>query len=245
MIGNERRRPGSFVQATGRVGLVLSLASGVMVAIGAVPALADVTPRTGPNGALAIAQAIAAPSTTITGASFVASPAKTPNGTSTTPLAEFPTDGSSFGILTTGNVNSVPNTATFASANLGGGNIRGDTDFDVTVLKTDISVQPGANCLSFDFKFLSEEYPGFVNTAYNDAFIAELDSSTWQTSGSTITAPNNFAFDSAHQAVSINSTGLGGMSAANGAGTVFDGTSTFRSLTRGIAVWTPPPSSTT
>ena len=48
---------------------------------------------------------------------------------------------------------------------------------------------------------------------YNDAFIAELDNSTWTTSGSAISAPNNFAFDSSNNVVSINSTGLGGMSA--------------------------------
>jgi hypothetical protein len=163
----------------------------------------------------------------ITGASFVAAPAGTPNGTSTTPLAEFPSEGSSFGILTTGNVKSVPNTATFASTDLHGGNIRGNTDFDVTLLKADLTVQPGANCLTFDFKFLSEEYPGFVNTGYNDAFVAELDTSTWTTSGSTITAPNDFAFDGSHQAVSINSTGLGSMSAANGAGTAYNGTQSY------------------
>jgi hypothetical protein len=227
MVCNKQQRRRSAVRAAGQVALLVSLVSGLTVAIGTAPALADVIPQTGPSGALAIAQAIAAPSATITGASFVAAPGGTPNGTSTTPLAEFPTDGSSFGILTTGNVKSVPNTATLANTDLHGGNIRGNTDFDVTVLKADLTVQPGANCLTFDFKFLSEEYPGFVNTGYNDAFVAELDTSTWTTSGSTITAPDDFAFDSSHQAVSINSTGLGSMSAANGAGTAFNGTQSY------------------
>ena len=48
------------------------------------------------------------------------------------------------------------------------------------------------------FKFLSEEFPEFVNDVYNDAFIAELDESSWDASGKqdpTITAPNNFASD--------------------------------------------------
>ncbi len=40
----------------------------------------------------------------------------------------------------------------------------------------------GANCLSFNFKFYSEEYPDFVGQSYNDAFIAELDTSDWTTS---------------------------------------------------------------
>jgi len=159
------RRGGSAVRAAGEVGLLVSVVAGLIVAAGATPALAGVTPQTGPSGALAIAQAIAAPSTTITGASFVAVPPGTPDGTSTMPMGEFPTRGSSFGILTTGNVNSVPNTSTFVSTDLGGGSVRGNTDFDVTVLKVDLAAQPGANCLTFDFKFLSEEYPGFVNTS--------------------------------------------------------------------------------
>ena len=142
-------------------------------------------------------------------------------------MGEFPTEGSSFGILTTGDVNSVPDTSTFASTNLSGGNVRGNTDFDVTVLKVDLAAQPGANCLTFDYKFLSEEYPGFVNTSFNDAFIAELDTSTWTTSGSTITAPNDFVVDSSQHVISINSSGLGGMSAGNGAGTAFNGTQSY------------------
>src|SRR3979411_1058196 len=64
MIGREQQRRGSLVRAAGRVGLVVSLVSGLVAAMGAAPALADVTPQTGPNGALAIAQAMAAPSTT-------------------------------------------------------------------------------------------------------------------------------------------------------------------------------------
>ncbi len=54
---------------------------------------------------------------------------------------------------------------------------------------------PWRACLSFDFRFLSEEYPARLDNAFNDAFIAELDSSTWNTSavGPEISAPNNFA----------------------------------------------------
>jgi uncharacterized repeat protein (TIGR01451 family) len=205
----------------------VALALAAVALISAVSAGASVTPQTGPAGALAIAQALAS-SANVTGASFqTTTAAGTPNGTSTSSLGGFPTDGSGYGILTTGNVSDVDNTAVFANTNNGGAAVRGDTDRDVTVLKTDISVPTGANCLTFDFKFLSEEYPGFVATAYNDAFIAELDSSTWTTSGSTISAPNNFAFDSSNNVVSVNSTGLGGMSAANGAGTAFNGTQSY------------------
>lgn len=205
-----------FRQATRTVLVVLAL--GAVALVSAVSAGAAVTPA----GALTIAQAMAS-SANVTGASFQTTTAGTPNGISTTLLGGFPTDGSGYGILTTGNVSAVPVPASFASTDNGGPAVRGDTDRDVTVLKTDISVPTGANCLTFDFKFLSEEYPFYVDSVYNDAFIAELDSSTWTTSGSTISAPNNFAFDSSNNVVSINSTGLGGMSAAAGAGTAFDG----------------------
>ena len=148
------------------------------------PAGATVTAATGPAGALAIAQALATPSAHLTGASFESTTAGTPNGTSDGALGEFPTDGSTFGILTTGNVDSVPNPGTFASTDNAGASVRGNTDLDVTVLKADLNVPAGANCLAFDFKFLTEESPNFVGKQYNDAFIAELDSSTWTTSAS-------------------------------------------------------------
>ena len=107
--------------------------------------------------------------------------AGTPNGTSDSPLAGFPTDGSTFGILTSGNVSNVPNVGTFTSVNNGGVAVRGDTDRDVSILKTDFVAPPGSNCLTFDFKFLSEEFPNFVGGSVNDAFVAELDTSDWTT----------------------------------------------------------------
>ncbi len=183
-------------------------------------AAATITPT---SSALDIAQAIAAPSANVTGASFASVTGGSPNGVSTTALGGFPIDGPSFGILTTGDVSQVASPGTFASTDNGGGNVRGNTDYDVSVLKIDLNVPGGANCLSFDFKFLSEEFPYWVGTQFNDAFIAELDTSDWTTSGSAITAPHNFAVDSSHHVVSIDSTGLGGMTAAEGAGTAFDG----------------------
>jgi hypothetical protein len=54
-----------------------------------------------------------------------------------------------------------------------------------------------AACLDFDFRFLSEEYPDRLNSAYADAFIAELDGSSWTTptpQAPGITAPMAFTF---------------------------------------------------
>ena len=172
---------------------------------------------------MAISQALASPQANITGASWSSITAGTPNGTSDGALADFPTDGGSFGILTSGSVSNVPLPGTFASTDNGGAPVRGDTDMDVSILKTDFTAPGGSNCLTFDFKFFSEEYPGFVGSSVNDAFVAELDTSNWTTASNVITAPNNFAFDGAGDVVSVNSTGVGGMTAAQGAGTAFDG----------------------
>ena len=51
---------------------------------------------------------------------------------------------------------------------------------DVTIMRIRVHVPQGANCLSFRFKFLSEEFPEFVGSEFNDAFIAEVGHSpTW------------------------------------------------------------------
>lgn len=148
------------------------------------------------------------------------------NAVATTPLAGFPTDGSSFGILSTGRAldaylpNDEPNTSTdFGGASRGNGN-----DFDVTVLQIDVEVPVGVNCLSgVDFRFLSEEFPEYVGGSFNDAFIAELDESTWTAEEEGIDAPDNFAFDADGNVISINAAGAGSMSAGGAEGTTYDG----------------------
>lgn len=211
------RHPWKKTRRAGFVALI-----GMILTFGlAAPAMATITPS---STALTIAQAIASSSVTVTGASFVASPPNgTPNGVSTSALGGFPLDGADYGILTSGNVGSVDQPGTLANTNDGGSSVRGDTALDVSILKIDLMVPQGANCLTIDFKFLSEEYPEFVGSSYSDAFIAELDTSDWTTAGSSISAPHNFAFDPSNGVVSVNSTGLGGMSPANGMGTAFDG----------------------
>lgn len=184
------------------------------------------TAETTPATALAIAQAMTADPSLVTGATFETIPLidgeNVSAGTSTA-LSGFPVSGSTFGVLSTGLLESVPHPGTYADTSLLGNAVRGDTDRDVTVLRVDMDVPAGANCLSFDFKFLSEEYPVYVGTAYNDAFVAELNQSTWTTENTQIVAPDNFAFDQDGEVVSINSTGLGGMTPESGAGTAFDG----------------------
>src|SRR5215207_733113 len=172
----------------------------------------------------AIAQAMAADPSTVSGASYVTQPPHgRPNAIGTGAFAGFPTNGASYGVLSSGKAaHLAPGQS--SGGGVGGPNVRGDTDFDVTVLKVDLNVPALANCLSIDFRFLSDEFPDFVNTSYNDAFIAELDTTTWTTAGSVITAPNNFAFDPSHDVISINSTGNTAMTHAATAGTGYDTT---------------------
>ena len=197
-------------------------------------AAAVITPT---SNALELARAISHDPELVVGASFVTVPtsaAHPPNALSTTPLAGFPTDplplpadSVPYVILTNGDplLADQPNSSTQSGVQLGGGLVpgRGDTAFDVTILKIDLAVPAGANCLSLDFRFLSEEFPEFRNQKFNDAFITELDNSSWTTSGSTIAAPDNFAFDPSGAVISVNAAGVTSMTAANAAGTTYDG----------------------
>jgi hypothetical protein len=176
----------------------------------------------------------------VTSAAFEEIPPEgTPNAvvTSDPPLASFPTDGQSFGLMTTGNAALAddPNDATSSGANDNGPTPtgRGDSAFDVSILQVDLKVPEWASCLRIDFRFLSEEFPEYVGSTFNDAFIAELDPTTdpdapasrrpWSTSGSEIMAPANFAFDPDGNPISINSTGFAHMTEAEAAGTAYDG----------------------
>ena len=223
-----------------RRGLLVTTLAVLALGIGGVgQAVAAVSPT---NNAQTIAEALVADQSTLTGASFAELPPfGTPNGTATAfdppqpAQSRFPTDGNDFGILTSGNVSFAddPNNSESTTADDGGEPRRGTSDLDVTVLKVDVIVPEGKNCMSVDFGFYSEEYPEYVGSSFNDAFVAELDQSTWTTVGSQIIAPNNFARDDAGQVVSINSSGITSMNPANALNTTYDG------ATRTLAATTP------
>jgi hypothetical protein len=151
-------------------------------------------------GALVLAQAMVADPATLVSARFVAvPPSGTPHGTSDV-LSFFPTHGATFGILTSGSapIADDANTSGSSSYNNGGPALpgRGNAAFDVTILEINLTTPTGANCLRLDFAFYSEEFPEYVGSVFNDAFIAELDRSTW-VAGFTIQAPDNFALTKA------------------------------------------------
>jgi hypothetical protein len=99
------------------------------------------------------------------------------------------------------------------------------------VLRVDLPAATG-NCLAFDFRFLSEEYPEFVESGYNDAFVAQLD--TWNVSvdpaAQKVNAPGDFAAG-AGDTISVDAAGPSSMSAAEAAGTTYDG-ATLRLVAR-------------
>jgi hypothetical protein len=140
-----------------------------------------------------------------------------------TPAAGLRGDGNRYAVLATGRA-----TALFSPDSSGqtttvlGNTARGA--YDVTVLRVDIEVPATANCLlGLDFRFLSEEYPGYVGSRYGDAFVAELDRSTWTVDGDGVSAPDSFAVDPAGQPVGVGSVGPAELTSAAAAGTTFDG----------------------
>ncbi len=132
------------------------------------PANDSETELTNKPTALDLANAIAQSPAFVAGASFVAQPPQgLPHDVQTTSLGGFPTDGSTYGILTSGDATlaDTPNSSGSSGADDQGPNVRGDTDLDVTILKVDLNVPVGPNCLSIDFRFLSDEFPEYVNTS--------------------------------------------------------------------------------
>jgi hypothetical protein len=163
-------------------------------------------------------------------------PSSKPAAVSTTRLAGFPRSGDSFAILSTGNARIADdaNSSRDAGSQSRGPSIRGARD--VVIMRIDLRIPDGANCLSFNFRFLSEEYPEFVGDVFNDAFIAELDNSTWTASGKNdpaIRAPRNFAVDRRRNPIRINRAGVDTMRRRNARGTTYDGaTRLLRASTR-------------
>lgn len=219
-----------------------SLATGAIVAafiVGfAARAMASITLTSDPSQLAQVLEHATNPAGSLIGASFVALPPQgTPHGIGTSGLGGFPTSGNEFVILTTGSaaLANQPNNSSSSGVELGGGSVRGNSDRDVSILRIDLNVPLGANCLSIDFRFFSEEYPEYVGSGFNDAFIAELNSSTWTTNGSQISAPNNFAFDPSGAPITINAVGATGMTAADAAGTTYDGATPILTASTPIA----------
>ena len=222
-----------------------AIAAGTLVALGVMsqPAPAQIVPE---SDADIVAQAIAADplqldlaqtdweerATALTGSD--------PFPAAVTPLAigGFPTTGTTAAILSSGDVTifDQPNDDDGSGAALAeevddgdasdrtdNGPLHGNTDNDVTVLRVGVNVPAGANCITLDYRFLTEEYPEYVDDIYNDAFIAEIDTLAWTTTDDVIGHAGDFATTPAGEPVSVDGVGGVAMNVDEAFGTTYDG----------------------
>ena len=156
--------------------------------------------------AQALAEAMGVPSADILLAEFKGTTDVRARAVGQTTLSYFPTQSSTYAILCTGNAANleVPNTAgSNWSLDLDGGQ-------DNVVLHLQLKVPAGMKCMSFDFAFYSEEFPEWLNSRYNDAFLAEKGQTDIKTQDDPVThnpiisSAYNFAFDSKKNSISVN-----------------------------------------
>lgn len=141
-------------------------------------------------------------------------PTGTPAGVSDTVRPGFVTTGQ-YVVLSTGEAVSadLPNSSPKTTGDNGGGAIRDGAERDVVVLRVDFETPVSGCVLTFEYQFLTEEFPEFVGSGFGDAFVAELDLSTWSAATGAVSAPNAFVVES------VGSTAL---VAATAAGSTYD-----------------------
>jgi hypothetical protein len=179
------------------------------------------------KGATRLAKSIAAkPKQVIRGRFAMLPPGGRPAAISTSKLGGFPRVGKSFGILSNGDARFARRKDKEGDLGRGAGGpfVRGTRD--TVIYRIDLRVPKKASCLSIRFRFLTEEFPEYVGDQFNDGFIAELDTSSWQATSNedpTIVAPDNFATDSIGNLISVNAAGESSLTAENAKGTTYDG----------------------
>jgi outer membrane protein OmpA-like peptidoglycan-associated protein len=218
-----------------RLGGNVLVLSALGLALVAGPAHAEITTT---SDATALADAALHDPSLRTGASWDEPAAPEASAVATDPLVGFPTSGSDYLILSSGYTSQIPGSDQgILNANINAGGTRGGA-LEVVALRIDLDVPAGRNCLTLAFRYLSEEWPGFVGQGYNDGFLAELDpASPWTMTDHQITAPANFAFMPGGAFVSINTAA---MSSEAAQGTVLNGGTELLSATTPI---TPGPHS--
>ena len=117
----------------------------------------------------------------------------------------FPTEGTTFVVLSSGTA------ADANTANSGGSlstvlsGLNTNEGNDLVQLALVIPVPPSAESFLFDFMFCSDEWPEYYDSEYNDAFLAEVEASTFVVNPDhTITADNNVALDPNHNQITVN-----------------------------------------
>lgn len=212
-----------------------------------------------------LALAMGIPPANLVNASFNSSDSRGA-GIENEPLGDFfPTSGDTFAILATGlaikadtpdtnndegfqDFNDIGDLSSpFDPANPleGLDGLNNAAGFDLVQLTMVLSPPVGSTGLNFDFAFYSEEFPDWIDTEYNDAFIAELGiepfSSGLTISGIDIDSPHNFAFDSNGDVISVNAAFGFDISNLNpNTGSTYDGTSGLLTATGCLPDDLPP-----
>ncbi len=86
------------------------------------------------------------------------------------PLSGFPTEGSSFFVISSGSTASAPTPNNSGSTTTILEGLNTSVGTDLVSISFVMTPPEGAQCLSFDFKFFSEEFPEFVGGGVNDTF---------------------------------------------------------------------------
>ena len=207
-----------------RIGLGSMLALGAFAMVGPVGAAnATVTIESAADVAGAIGG---------TGGSYAGTVDSQQGGVGDAPQAGFPLQGDTFGVLSSGDVElaNQDNESDHDSGENNDGDNADDTPDptpgrgeanDAATLKVDVTVPQGQTCLLVDYKFMSEEFPEFVNSGFNDAFIAELDATNWSVANQVINAPGDFAAGYGDQ-VSVDTVGPTIVDPTQSTGTPYD-----------------------
>ena len=119
-------------------------------------------------------------------------------------FGDFPRVGTDYIVMSTGIADEVlgGEPEEFISTDLGrSGGADGN---DLTQLSIGLVPPPTATCFAFDFQFLTEEYPEYVGSMFNDIFTAELNESLFLMEEDQVVTPNNFAYDSEANMISVN-----------------------------------------
>ena len=200
------------------------LAFAVSMFIGTGSAGAVITPT---SNADALAEAIdnTGSADAVTGAALqVEPPGGNPAAVADTPLTLFPLKGQNYAMLSTGDVTDANNdddSDSLSSDNGGDGAGHGDDVLDLITLRVDLSIPDDRNCLTVDYRFLTEEFDEFIGSDFNDGFLAEIEASTFLVAGDgSVEAPRNFAVGPDGGVTTVNNAGT---SADHALGTTYDG----------------------